>query len=739
IMDYPTGTPQRVTDHNFTEAMPVWSPDGTQLAFVTWEGDEGHIYTVDIAGGNPQKLTTQAATYSELAWDEKSDRLIFLMGPAQAYQNAIGPFAFGATDQLAWIPATGGNITSIKPANGRSNPHFIEGNDRIFLFKEGKGLISIRWDGTDEKAHLKVTGVTTFPAHIGHNHCMMVETEREPQKRPSNASMITMAPKGDYALAQINNEIYAITVPIVGGETPQISVAKADKAAFPSWKLTEMGGEWPHWSADGQHVNWSLGNAYFSFDLAEAKRIKNEEATKKEDVKNKPNKKKEKNPKKEEEGYKAKEIRVIVKVNRDIPKGKVLLSGARLITMRGDEIITKGDILIEHNRIKAIGATGSLTVDDDTKILDLQGKTIVPGFVDTHAHMWPNWGLHKNQVWIYAANLAYGVTTTRDPQTATTDVLTYADMVDAGTILGPRVYSTGPGVGFWSYRMTSKEHASKVLKQYSEYYNTKTIKMYLTGNRQHRQWIIEAAKEQGLMPTTEGGLDFKLNMTQLLDGYPGHEHAFPIYPIYDDVIKVVAESKMAYTPTLLVAYGGPWAENYFYAKEDVQGDKKLNYFTPKAELDEKSRRRPGWFMEEEHIFQRHAEFVNALVQAGGIAGVGSHGQLQGLGYHWELWSMQAGGLSEHNALKVATILGATAIGLDQDLGSLEPGKIADLLILEGNPLEDIRHTNTITHVMKNGRLYNGNTLDEEWPRTQKAPIFKWQEGAPSSSLPGIKK
>ena len=139
----------------------------------------------------------------------------------------------------------------------------------------------------------------------------MVETEREPQKRPSNASMITMAPKGDYALAQINNEIYAITVPIVGGETPQISVAKADKAAFPSWKLTEMGGEWPHWSADGQHVNWSLGNAYFSFDLAEAKRIKNEEATKKEDVKNKPNKKKEKNPKKEEEGYKAKEIRVI--------------------------------------------------------------------------------------------------------------------------------------------------------------------------------------------------------------------------------------------------------------------------------------------------------------------------------------------------------------------------------------------------------------------------------------------
>jgi imidazolonepropionase-like amidohydrolase len=394
---------------------------------------------------------------------------------------------------------------------------------------------------------------------------------------------------------------------------------------------------------------------------------------------------------------------------------------------------------VVNNRIKEVGPKGSIETGTDVEVIDLTGKTIVPGFVDTHAHMWPNWGLHKNQVWIYAANLAYGVTTTRDPQTATTDVLTYADMVDAGEILGPRVYSTGPGVGFWAYRIKSKDHASRVLKQYSEYYNTKTIKMYLTGNRQHRQWIIEAAQEQGLMPTTEGGLDFKLNMTQLLDGYPGHEHAFPIYPIYDDVIKLVAESKMAYTPTLLVSYGGPWAENYFYATEDVQGDKKLNYFTPKAELDAKSRRRPAWFMEEEHIFQRHAEFVNDLVEAGGISGVGSHGQLQGLGYHWELWSMQAGGLKEHNALKVATILGATALGLDKDLGSIEPGKLADLLILDENPLEDIRHTNTITHVMKNGRLYNGDTLDEEWPRQRKAPEFNWQGGAPAMGLPGIRR
>ena len=748
--------PTRLTQNEFTEAMPAWSPDGNFIVFVTWEGESGHIYKVAATGGTPTKLTNENGYYVNPVWDMNTDRIVFTSGPAQNYISAIDPFTVGGTQRLAWIPANGGDITEIGHTHGRYNPHFIKGKERIFLNKGDKGLISIRWDDTDEKEHLKVSGITTYPAIFDESHhCLMVASVTEPQKKPSNASIMTLSPDGKYVLAQIHNEVYRVTLPMTGGTVPSINVANPKSAAFPAKKLTHLGGEFPQWNSDGTEAHWALGNAFFTYNFAAAKAKEDELAAKKkkeaeEKKKTEKDGKKDKkkkdddddeeddDKKKKDEGYKATEVRVKVNVARDIPDGRVLLSGAKIITMKGDQVIENGDIFIENNRIVAVGEKGTLKIDGEYETKNMSGKTIVPGFIDTHAHMWPNWGLHKNNVWLYAANLAYGVTTTRDPQTATTDVLTYEDMVEAGTIPGPRIYSTGPGVGFWSYNLKSYEQAQSVLKQYSEYYDTKTIKMYLTGNRQHRQWIIKAAKEQGLMPTTEGGLDIKLNFTQLLDGYPGHEHALPIYPIYDDMIKLIAESQMCVTPTMLVAYGGPWAENYFYSRENPQYDKKLNYFTPKRELDSKTRRRPGWFMDEEHVFQKHAETCKKIVEAGGLVGVGSHGQLQGLGYHWELWAVAAADMDNHDALKVATILGARAIGLDKDLGSIEVGKLADLVILEKDPMENIRHTNTVQFVIKNGRMYDGNTLDEVYPRQQKAAKFFDTGDNPPSGLPGLR-
>jgi len=142
-------------------------------------------------------------------------------------------------------------------------------------------------------------------------------------------------------------------------------------------------------------------------------------------------------------------------------------------------------------------------------------------------------------------------------------------------------------------------------------------------------------------------------------------------------------------------------------------------------LDELTQRRPGWIRDEEFQFREAAAQAAKIQRAGGLVGVGGHAELQGLGYHWEMWAFVMGGMLPVEALRAATIDGARIIGIDEDLGSIESGKLADLVILNKNPLEDIRNSTAIYQVMQDGRLYDGETLDQIWPKTQPLKPFWW--------------
>jgi imidazolonepropionase-like amidohydrolase len=420
----------------------------------------------------------------------------------------------------------------------------------------------------------------------------------------------------------------------------------------------------------------------------------------------------------------------VVEAPRAKPAGTTVLTGARIVTMKGDEVIAKGDVVITGNRIEAVGPAGAVKRPAGAKVIDVAGKTIIPGFVDVHSHMWPPRGVHQTQVWQYLANLAYGVTTSRDPQTSTNDVFAYADLVDTGDILGPRILATGPGV-FSSSGLDDKESVDAFLKRYKEDYKTDTIKEYVAGDRIVRQWIILAARKHHLMPTTEGALDMKLDLTQMIDGYTGSEHSLPIQPLYKDVTEFVAKTHTFYTPTTLVAYGAPWTENYYFENTAaLHEDPKMRRFIPHELYDTMVRRRGQWFLADEYGYKGIAKGIADIVHAGGRAGLGSHGQFQGLGAHWEIWDLQSGGLTPHETLRVATLFGAESLGLEKDLGSLEGGKLADLIVLDKNPLTDIHNTLSIRYVMKNGVLYDGSTLDTVWPNPKKLDAQYWWNGEP---------
>jgi imidazolonepropionase-like amidohydrolase/Tol biopolymer transport system component len=678
IRDLPTGTPHRLTkqtDH--FEFYPAWSRDGKSIVYTTWNDQTlGTIRIAPAAGGEGRVITDKPGHYLEPAFSPDGTKVVY----RTTSDGFLRPATWSRETGIYIVPAAGG-ASKLVTKKGAS-PQFGASNDRIFFMtfedEDKRGLHSIGIDRTDERAHLLSAFATEY----------------------------ALSP--DEKWVAFREKFNAYIAPFIRtGKTIDVG---PDTKSIPIAKVTKEAGEYLHWAGDASRLYWSLGPELFSRDLKDSFAFL---AGAPEKLPDAP----------------AKGINISFSQPSDVPTGKLALTGARIITMHGDDVIADGTVVIDRNRITAVGPRASTAVPADAKVIDVAGKTIMPGIVDVHWHgpMGAD-EIIPQQSWINYAALAFGVTTLHDPSNNSSEIFTAAEMQRAGEILGPHIFSTGTilygAKAPFKADIASLDDALFHLRRMKAI-GAISVKSYNQPRRDQRQQVIEAARETGMMVVPEGGSLFEHNMTMVVDGHTGVEHSLPVAKVYDDVVQLWSKSHSGYTPTLIVGYGGLWGENYWYAKTNVWEDKRLLTFVPRRVVDSRARRRT-LAPDDEWNHINLAALARKLNDAGVSVQLGAHGQREGLGAHWELWMFVQGGMTPLQAIRAATLNGAHYIGMDKDVGSLEPGKLADLLVLDANPLDNIRNSESIRYTIANGRIFDAMTMNEigNHPHTRQPFYFE---------------
>jgi imidazolonepropionase-like amidohydrolase/Tol biopolymer transport system component len=682
--------PRPLTDDNSgaLEAFPAFSRDGSRLAYVRWtDAGLGEIIVADANGQN-RRVIAGPGHYGSLAFSPD--------GSVIAFEKREGGF-LTAPEQSegagVYVVSVSGGEPKLVTRNGGS-PQWGAASDRLFLVAgEGTGIALVSTDLNGEAKRIHAKG--------------------------DLASDMRLSPDGRTLAFRQNYEVFAM--PLMPGGKP-VDVSETG-GALPVTKVSSGGADYLGWAKGGATLFWSIGPSLQSADVAGLFAS----APKSDADKTKPF------------TPPTTGIPLGVTVAAAKPTGTTVITGARVLTMRpglaADDagVIENGLIVIEGDRITGVydATTVRIKLPEDARMIDASGKTIMPGLVDAHAHGPYGVGdLIPQQNWTLLQDLALGVTTVHNPSSQASTVFAAAERQRAGLTLAPRIFSTGEVIygakapGFFA-RIDSYDDALAHVRRIKAQGGI-SVKNYNQPRREQRQMVARAAAAENMLVVAEGGSLFGMDMNLVADGNSTIEHNVPVDVFYEDVLQFFGKSNSNYTPTLVVTYGGLAGDPYWRQATDVWENPLMVHTPPKQLLAETGRRgkAPDWA----YVDDNNAREARKLAQRGVKVSIGAHGQQAGIGAHWELWSFARGGMSAVEALKAGTIVPAQSLGMAKDIGSIEVGKLADLVILSADPTVDIRNSDDIEQVMLGGRLYDAKTMNEVGTGDAKRLPYWWESG-----------
>ncbi|MDE2754391.1 MAG: amidohydrolase family protein [Gemmatimonadota bacterium] len=667
VQDASGGEPRRLTPDGFAagfEYAPAWSPDGSSVAFVTFDwADGGHLWRIAADGGaSPEQVSRRAGEYMNPVWSPDGSEIVAARGSgATARGRAL---VHNAWHDLVRFPAGGGEAEMIVRNVGSAPPVPGYGPGGRIHFAAGNTLVSVSADGADRREHVRLPPVWEVAVSPDGAHVAFVTV-------------------GDVFVAPLPPARSAEAVPTisrVGGSLPVTRVT-TDGGLFPRWRSEDV-------------LEFGGGPRYGTHDVRSGETLHSD---------------------------------LRLTLSRNLPEGSVAIANARIITLDDAGVIERGTVVTSGGRITCVGACDASGADH---VIDATGRTVIPGWIDVHGHHnRESMQLVPERGFEHAAYLAYGVTTTRDPAASSINTWATKDLVQAGRMVGPRIYATGEtltaGDAPFKADVTDREEADNQAARLQRW-GAESVKQYLQPNRRRAQWLVDAGRRRGMVVTSEGGnFDISHNIGLVMDGHAGFEHALVQFPIYSDVSRFLGQAEFQYSPTVVVGGSSPWAEEYFFQREDTWLDEKVRRWLPWRQLIPHARRRM-LRPETDYGFAIVAEGLADVIAAGGYGGIGSHGQQHGPASHWETW-MYAEALGPLGALEVASMHGAHILGLQDELGSITEGKWADLMVLGSNPLDDIENTLDIELVVKDGIVYDAGTLDRLWPEERPFGPYYWTE------------